>query len=123
MLTIKEMDGNVPFFSQFSQTSKPVTLVIQFNVPAKDEQQFLVAWKNHGLCMKHFAGYSGEQLHKGIGGSDVYINYSSWESVELFVAAFSSPESNACVAAYPDAVTLAAQLLETIAVEGVCKGQ
>ena len=34
--------------------------------------------------MKKFAGYSGEQLHKGIGGSDVYINYSTWESVEQF---------------------------------------
>lgn len=123
MLTIKEMDDKVPFFGQLSQALKPVTLVIQFNVPAKDEQQFLKAWKNHGLCMRNFAGYLGEQLHKGIGGSDVYINYSTWESVEQFAVAFGSQDSQVCVGAYPDDVTLAGQLLEKIAVEGVCKGQ
>lgn len=123
MPTIKEMDETVPFFSQLGQTSKPVTLVIQFNAPAKDEQRFLEAWRNHGLCMRKFAGYIGEQLHKGIGGSDVDINYSTWESVEQFAAAFGSQESQACVGAYPDDVMLAGQLLEKIAVEGVCKGQ
>ncbi len=123
MPTIKEMDGNIPFFSQLSQTAKPVTMAIQFNVPAKHEQQFLEAWKNHWLCMRYFTGYLGEQLHKGIGGSDVFINYSTWESVEQFAVAFGSQDSQAWVAAYPDDVTLAGQLLEKIAVEGVCKGQ
>ncbi len=123
MVRIKEMDMNVPFFSQLSQTLKPVTVIIQFNVPALNEEQFLKAWQSHGLCMKKFDGYLGEQLHKGVGGSVVYIHYSTWESVGQFAAAFGSQESQACVGAYPDEVTLAGQLLEKIAIEGVCKGQ
>ena len=123
MLTIKEMDANTPFFSQLSQTATPVTLVFQFNVPAAFEQQCLAAWKNHGLCMKQFTGYLGEQLHKGLGGSDVYINYSTWESVALFTAAFGTAQSQACLAAYPDEAVLTGQLLTKVAVEGVCEGQ
>ena len=123
MIKISEWDDKVPFFSQLNQASEPVTLIIQFNVAAHDEQQFLSAWRDHGLCMAKFPGYRGEQLHNGLGASNVYVNYSTWGSVAQFAAAFSSPESQACVNAYPDDARLAGHLLVKVAVADVCGGQ
>lgn len=73
--------------------------------------------------MAKFPGYRGEQLHKGLGASNVYVNYSTWDSVARFGAAFASPESQACVNAYPDDARLAGHLLGKVAVADVCAGQ
>ena len=123
MISINEWDANHPFFGQFGEPCSPVTLIIQFNVPAEVEGQFLDAWRAHGLCMQPFPGYLGEQLHKGLAGSNVYVNYSTWNSVAEFAAAFSSPASQECVKAYPDTASLSGQLLQKVAVANVCKGR
>lgn len=123
MIQIKDFDEDVKFFSQLqndTDTGK-IYLLFVFNVPADVEPEFLKCWKNHGDVMGKFAGYQSEKLHKGISGSNVYFNYAQWDSLAQFKGGFFSPESQACLAAYPAACTFTGQVLKSIFIEGVCK--
>ena len=42
--------------------------------------------------MKRQPGYISTQLHKAIGGSNLFLNYAVWESVAHFRAAFNHPD-------------------------------
>ena len=122
MIKVQEFNSAVPFFGQLGlqDSTGPVYLVFVFNVPADCEAQFLACWKNHGAVMGRFDGYGSEKLHRGLAHSQVYINYARWQSLAHFGAAFASPESQACLAAYPEACTFTGQVLSPVAVEGVC---
>jgi hypothetical protein len=44
--------------------------------------------------MKRQPGSISAQLHRGIAGSGVFINYAVWESTEQYQLAFNNPESS-----------------------------
>jgi heme-degrading monooxygenase HmoA len=70
--------------------------------------------------MKQQPGFISTQLHRGIGGSSVFVNYAVWESVEHFKGAFSDPEFQAKMKDYPSSAEASPHLLKKVAVPGIC---
>jgi hypothetical protein len=62
-------------------------------VKHEDVDQLLRAWADDDAAyFKQKSGFISTQLHRGIGGSCVFINYAVWESTEHFKQAFNNPE-------------------------------
>ncbi|MBK8534564.1 MAG: antibiotic biosynthesis monooxygenase [Candidatus Competibacteraceae bacterium] len=92
MLQLKPLDENVPIFQQISSEVSPVILVNIFHVAESDIPALMKAWEADANWMKKQPGYISTQLHQGIAGSNVFMNYALWESVAHFRAAFTHPE-------------------------------
>jgi hypothetical protein len=83
MLKPIEMDENVTLVVQVEEEEggRPVILINKFNVKPEDLDQLLNAWAVEAAYLKQKQGFIYSQLHRGIGGSCVFINYAVWESV------------------------------------------
>jgi hypothetical protein len=83
MLKPIEMDENVTLAVQLEEEEGggPVILINKFNVKPEDLDQLLNAWAADAAYLKQKPGFIYSQLHRGIGGSCVFINYAVWESV------------------------------------------
>ena len=81
MLELNPLDPKVPIFQQISTDVSPVVLVNIFQVAETDIPALLKAWEADANWMKQQPGYISTQLHQGIAGSIVFMNYAVWESV------------------------------------------
>ena len=117
-----EMDENTPFFRQMDQEFGPVILINEFTVAPEDTERFLKAWTAHAVVMKQQPGFISAQLHRGIGGSRVFVNYAVWESVADFKRAFNNPEFQARMQDYPPSVVASPHLFSKVAVPRICVG-
>ena len=83
MLKPIEMDENVTLAVQLEEEEggRPVILINKFNVKPEDLDQLLNVWAADAAYLKQKPGFIYSQLHRGIGGSCVFINYAVWESV------------------------------------------
>ena len=83
MLKPIEMDENVILAVQLEEEEggRPVILINKFNVQPEDLDQLLNAWAADAAYLNQKPGFIYSQLHRGIGGSCVFINYAVWESV------------------------------------------
>ena len=88
MLQLKPLDEQVPIFQQLGAEVSPVVLVNVFQVAKEDIAALLEAWQADANWMKKQPGYISTQLHQGIAGSTVFLNYALWESSAHFRAAF-----------------------------------
>ena len=70
--------------------------------------------------MQRQPGYISTQLHRGIGGSCVFLNYAVWESTRHFKQAFNNPEFQSHLAHYPSSAVASPHLFRKVAVPGVC---
>jgi heme-degrading monooxygenase HmoA len=120
MLQLKPLDPIVPIQQQLSATQAPVVLINLFTVDAKDADAVLKAWENDANWMKRQPGYISTQLHRGIGGSCVFLNYALWESVAHFRAAFTHPDFMNALGAYPSAAVAQPHLFSRLAVPNLC---
>ncbi len=120
MAKLMEMDEQVKLFQQMQLTASPVILINKFNVKAEDAEQLLQAWAHDAGWMKLQPGYISTQLHRGIGGSCVFINYAVWETVEDFKNAFSSPEFQSKLSRYPAEALVSPHLFQKVAVPRIC---
>jgi hypothetical protein len=78
MLKMAEMDENVTLAAQLEEESRrSVILINKFNVKPEDADNLLNAWAADAAYLKHKPGFISTQLHRGIGGSCVFINYAS----------------------------------------------
>ena len=102
MLSVQEMDDRVSIRDQLSQETGPVILINTFKVAPEDADALLEAWAADAAFMKQQPGFISTQLHRGVGGSSVFLNYAVWESMEAFRAAFTNPKFQATFARYPD---------------------
>ena len=86
MLKMVEMDENVTLAAQLQEqrNGQSVILINKFNVKPEDVDSLLKAWAADAAYIKQKSGFISTQLHRGIGGSCVFINYAVWESVEHF---------------------------------------
>ena len=84
MLQLKPLDEHVPIFQQLTAEVSPVVLVNLFTVSESDIPALLKAWEEDANWMKRQPGYISTQLHRGIAGSTVFMNYAVWESVAHF---------------------------------------
>jgi len=116
-----EMDPTVTLGAQLDEEGGgPVILINTFVVPPADADKLLEAWASDAAVMKRQPGFISTQLHRGIAGSGVFLNYAVWQSVAHFRAAFSNPEFQAQLGAYPDSGTASPHLFRKVEVEGIC---
>ena len=115
-----EMDQTVTLADQLKDEGGSVVLVNVFTVPAADADALLAAWTADAEVMKRRRGFLTAQLHRGIAGSGVFLNYAVWESVADFRAAFADPEFRARLSDYPGSATASPHLFRKVAVPGIC---
>ena len=120
MLSIQEMDDRVSIRDQLAQENGPVILINTFTVPPEDADALLEAWTSDAQYMKQKPGFISTQLHRGVAGSSVFVNYAVWESVEAFRGAFTDPQFRAGLARYPETAGTTPHLVQKVAVPGVC---
>ncbi len=122
MLELRPLDQNVPIFQQVQSDVSPVVLVNIFQVAEEDVEALLKAWEADANWMKLQPGYISTQLHQGIAGSRVFLNYAVWESVAHFRAAFNHPEFKQALGNYPSSVVASPHLFTRLAVPNLCVG-
>jgi heme-degrading monooxygenase HmoA len=121
MLKMIEMDENMTLAAQLEEKDGcPVILINKFNVKPEDVAQLLKTWAADAAYLKQKPGFISTQLHQGIGGSCVFINYGVWESVEQFKQATSDPAFRSALARYPDSTTGSPHLFRKVGVPGIC---
>jgi heme-degrading monooxygenase HmoA len=122
MLQLKPLDSAVPIFQQIQTEQSPVILVNVFTVAAGDVPALLEAWEADANWMKNQPGYISTQLHRGIAGSTVFLNYAIWESVAHFRAAFNHPDFKSALGHYPSSAVASPHLFERLTVPNLCVG-
>ncbi|WP_298957614.1 antibiotic biosynthesis monooxygenase family protein [uncultured Methylobacterium sp.] len=120
MPTFVEMDRTVTLAEQLSDDGGPVVLVNTFVVPPAEAERLLAAWTADAEIMRRQPGFVSTQLHRGIAGSGVFLNYAVWDSVAAFRAAFANPEFRARLSDYPAGATVSPHLFRKVAVPGLC---
>ena len=119
-----EMDENVTLADQLQKGGKDdrrsVILRNKFNVKPYDVRGLLEAWAADAAYLKQKLGFISAQLHRGISGSCVFVNYAVWESVEYFNQASSDPAFRSALAQYPDSTVRSPHLFRKVAVSGIC---
>ncbi len=122
MLQLKPLDANLPIFQQLGVEASPVILVNIFNVAQSDIAGLLKAWEDDANWMKAQPGYISTQLHQGIGGSTVFMNYAVWESTAHFRAAFNHPDFKKALGHYPSSAVASPHLFTRLSVPNLCVG-
>jgi heme-degrading monooxygenase HmoA len=122
MLQLQPLDARVSIFRQIETDQSPVVLVSIFHVPEADLSSLLKAWEADAAWMKRQAGFISTQLHQGIAGSTVLMNYAVWESVAHFRAAFSHAEFKESLAQYPSSAVASPHLFTRLSVPNLCVG-
>ena len=120
MPQLVEMDRHVSLFEQMEQQVGSVILINIFTVEPEKADQLQEAWARDAAFMKQQPGFISTQLHRGIGGSSVFVNYAVWESVEYFKRAFSNPEFQSHLQNYPPSAVASPHLVKKVAVPGIC---
>src|SRR5277367_6049537 len=116
MIQLRPLDDNVPIFRQLQADQSPVVLINIFQVAEVDIPAFLTAWANDASWMKQQSGFISTQLHRGIAGSTVLLNYAVWESVAHFRAAFNHPQFKRSLEQYPSSSVASPHLFTRLSV-------
>jgi quinol monooxygenase YgiN len=121
LVKLIEMDEKVKVLAQMEEENiGPVILINKFNVKPEEVDQFLKAWTASAAIMKRQPGCISAQLHRGIAGSSVFINYAVWESTEYFKKAFNNPEFQSSLEKLPASTIASPHLFKKVAVPGIC---
>jgi heme-degrading monooxygenase HmoA len=120
MLRIHALDPKFPIMQQLHVSASPIVLVNTFSVSPEDCDALLEAWTKDATWMKAQPGFISTQLHRAVGESYMFLNYAVWQSVTDFRAAFSHPDFQNALSAYPDSASAAPHLFEKIAVPNIC---
>jgi quinol monooxygenase YgiN len=76
-----EMDERVTISKQMEgEDTGPIVFVNKFSVKSEDIDEFLKRWAADAALFRKQPGFISAQLHRGIAGSGVFINYAVWES-------------------------------------------
>lgn len=121
MAKLDETDGQVTFSKQIDgDISGPVILINKFTVDPEDVNKFLKVWANDAEYFKRQPGFISAQLHRGIGGSGVLVNYAVWESTAQLKKALNNIDLNALLKDYPPTTEVSPHLFKKVAVPGIC---
>jgi heme-degrading monooxygenase HmoA len=121
-MQLRPLDAEVPIFRQLQTDQSPVILVNIFRVAEADIPALLEAWAQDATWMKRQPGFISTQLHQGIAGSTVLMNYAVWESVAHFRTAFNNPEFKQAMEQYPPSTVASPHLFTRLSVSNVCVG-
>lgn len=123
MLNHVELDPTFALEQQFADTSdEPTILVNLFDVDPEDREDFIAAWKQDVEFFCAQPGCLSAQLHQGIEGSRMFLNYAVFESTAAFAATTRQPEFGPLRATYPDSATAHPHLFRRLHVAGICVG-
>ena len=122
VLALKPLDADVPIFHQLGADVSPVVLVNIFQVAQADLPALVEAWEADANWMKLQPGYISTQLHQGIAGSTVFMNYAVWQSVAHFRAAFNHPDFKKALEHYPSTAVASPHLFTRLTVPNLCVG-
>jgi heme oxygenase (mycobilin-producing) len=79
-----------------------VILINPFEVPADDDDRFLVGWKQVRDLLAAQRGYLGSRLHHSLAPADLrFVNIARWSSPLAFAKALQRPDVQEAVAAVP----------------------
>ena len=123
MVKFGEIDKNVTFQKQLKEDTGPFVLINSYSVDPKEVDEFLKAFAAVSEAFKRLPGYISVQLHRGIGGSGTFVNYSVWESMAEFRKTFTDDEVKASLAKFPPGTVAYPHLFTKVAVPGICVGQ
>jgi quinol monooxygenase YgiN len=116
-----ETDDQVTFSKQIEEDiSGPVILINKFTVDSEDATKFLKAWANDAQYFKRQPGFISAQLHQGVGGSGVFVNYAVWESSAQLKKALNNIDLKDLLSDYPSATVVSPHLFKKVAVSGIC---
>ena len=121
MTKVVEMDERVSIFSQMNEDVGPVILINKFNVEPSESDEFVKGWAEETKKFKEQPGFISMQLHKGIGGSGIFVNYAVWESTAHFKKAVNkvmNPQDR--MSGYPPSTVASPHLFKKVAVSGIC---
>jgi quinol monooxygenase YgiN len=120
MAKFVEMDEIVTLSKQLEENVGPVILINKFNVKPEEANQFLKAWADDAAYFKSQPGFISAQLHRGIGGSGVFVNYAVWESSTQLKKALNNTDLEAMLSDYPASTVVSPHILKKVAVPGIC---
>jgi heme-degrading monooxygenase HmoA len=120
MPTFVDVDEQSPFAKQIAHEVGPVILINMLVVKADEAEDLVKAWAADAAWMKNQPGFISTQLHRGVAGSGVFLNYAVWESTGLFKQAFSHPEFRSHLGRYPASTIASPHLFQKVAVPGIC---
>ena len=122
IVKLVEMDDKITLSEQMEEEDiGPVILINKFNVKPEEVDQLLRAWAADAAYFKSQPGFISTQLHRGIAGSSVLVNYAVWDSTELYKKAFKNHEFQPSLEKYPPPSTVASpHLFKKVAVHGIC---
>ena len=121
-MKFQELEPRATIESQLGDTGGPVILLNVFTLESRDAEGFLKAWSAESEVCSKQPGYISTQLHRGVGGDTMYVNYAVWESAAAFAAAFHKPEFKETAQQFPASVVALPHLIRKIAVPGFCVG-
>jgi heme-degrading monooxygenase HmoA len=110
------VDEQVTITRQMNEDSGPIMQINKFNVNPEEVDQFLETFAATAEVLKRKPGFISTQLHRGIAGSCVFLNYEVWESVEHFRRAVSSPEFQSSIVGLPPSTVMSPHLFKKVAV-------
>lgn len=119
-MQFKELEPRATIESQLNDPKGSVILINVFTLKSEDSDDFLKAWSAESEFFSRQPGYISTQLHQGVGGSTMYVNYAVWESAEYFAAAFRKPEFRETAKQFPASVIALPHLIRKLAVPGFC---
>ena len=82
--------------------------------------QFLKTWADDVAYFKSQPGFISAQLHRGIGGSGVFVNYAVWESSIHFKKALNSIDLEAMLSDYPPSTMISPHIFKKVSLPGIC---
>jgi quinol monooxygenase YgiN len=94
-----------------------------FLVPPDQVDTFLVGFKKQFAIMRQQRDLISAQLHRGIAGSNLFMIYVVWESVNAFKAGYERPEFQAQMTQYPLGTVVSAGFFQRVAGLGMCIGE
>ena len=119
-MQFQELEPRAAIASQLGDTGGPLVLLNVFTMEASDADAFMQAWIAESEFFKQQPGYISTQLHQGVGGSTMYVNYAVWESAAAFAAAFHNPTFKETAQRFPASVVIKPHLIRKIPVAGFC---
>jgi quinol monooxygenase YgiN len=120
---IVNLDDRVTFRQQLEHNIGPVVLMSTFLVPPDQVDSFLEGFKKQFAIMRKQPGLISAQLHRGIAGSSLFMNYIVWESIDAFRHGYELPEFQAQLKQYPPGTVVSASFFQRVAVPGMCVGE
>jgi heme-degrading monooxygenase HmoA len=120
---IINLDDRVSFKQQLEHSIGPVVLMSTFLVPPDQIDKFLAGFRKQFAIMRKQPGLISAQLHRGIAGSSLFMNYIVWESVDAFKRGYELPEFQAQLKQYPAGTVVSASFFQRVAVPGMCVGE